>query len=174
MWFAQVEASNLILHPPATRSYDTLRDQLVRRTAVSEQCRLQQLLTAARQPLIRSSANPFYNAFRRMVLASSTSDSMSGQSYGSSEEMQTQHRRLDASRSLVMNSTTCSSSASSDHLPATGLPHFTWSPRRHREIGVLCGDYRAINHITVPDRYRFRLLGVLAFSPRPCVSPNPG
>ena len=165
---------DLILHPPATRPYDTLRDQLVRRTAVSEQCRLQQLLTAARQPLmVRSSVNPFYNAFRRMVLAS-TSDSMSGQSYGSSEEMQTLHRRLDASRSLVMNSTTCSSSASSDRLPATGLPHFTWSPRRHREIGGLCGDYRALNHITVPNCYRFRLLGVLAFSPRPCVSPNPG
>ena len=40
------EVRDLILHPPATRPYDTLRDQLVRRTAVSEQRRLQQLLTA--------------------------------------------------------------------------------------------------------------------------------
>ena len=45
----------------------------------------------------------------------------------------------NAFRSLITNSTTCSSSASSDRLPATGLPHFTWSPRRHREIGGLAG-----------------------------------
>ena len=41
------EVRDLLLHPPATRPYDTLHDQLVRRTAVSEQRRLQQLLTAA-------------------------------------------------------------------------------------------------------------------------------
>ena len=38
------EVRDLILHPPATRPYDTLRDQLVKRTAASDQRRLQQLL----------------------------------------------------------------------------------------------------------------------------------
>ena len=35
------EVRDLILHAPATRPYDTLRDQLVKRTAVSSQRRLQ-------------------------------------------------------------------------------------------------------------------------------------
>ena len=38
------EVRDLILHPPATRPYDSLRDQLVKRTAASDQRRLQQLL----------------------------------------------------------------------------------------------------------------------------------
>ena len=38
------EVRDLILHPPATRPYDTLRDQHVKRTAASDQRRLQQLL----------------------------------------------------------------------------------------------------------------------------------
>ena len=39
------EVRDLILRPPETRPYDALREQLVRRTAASEQRRLQQLLT---------------------------------------------------------------------------------------------------------------------------------
>ena len=39
------EVRDLILRPPDARPYDTLRQQLVRRTAVSEQRRLQQHLT---------------------------------------------------------------------------------------------------------------------------------
>jgi hypothetical protein len=38
------EVRDLILHPPASRPYDVLRDQLVKRTAASDQRRLQQLL----------------------------------------------------------------------------------------------------------------------------------
>ena len=38
------EVRDLILHPPATRPYDALRDQLVKRTAASDQRRLQQVL----------------------------------------------------------------------------------------------------------------------------------
>ena len=38
------EVRDLILHPPAERPYDTLRDQLIKRTAASDQCRLQALL----------------------------------------------------------------------------------------------------------------------------------
>ena len=38
------EVRDLILHPPATQPYDSLRDQLVKRTAASHQRRLQQLL----------------------------------------------------------------------------------------------------------------------------------
>ena len=38
------EVRDLILRPPVTRPYDALREQLVRRTAVSDQRRLQQLL----------------------------------------------------------------------------------------------------------------------------------
>ena len=40
------EVRDLILHPPASRPYDALCEQLVQRTAVSERRRLQQLLTA--------------------------------------------------------------------------------------------------------------------------------
>ena len=38
------EVRDLILHPPATPPYDCLRNQLIKRTAASDQCRLQQLL----------------------------------------------------------------------------------------------------------------------------------
>jgi hypothetical protein len=38
------EVRDLILHPPDTRPYDSLREQLVKRTAASDQRRLQQLL----------------------------------------------------------------------------------------------------------------------------------
>ena len=38
------EVRDLILHPPATRPYDSLCDQLVKRTAASDQRRLEQLL----------------------------------------------------------------------------------------------------------------------------------
>ena len=40
------EVRDIILHPPETRPYDFLREQLVKRTAISEQRRLQQLLTS--------------------------------------------------------------------------------------------------------------------------------
>ena len=40
------EVRDLILNPPAERSYDTLKEQLVKRTAASEQRRLQQLFNA--------------------------------------------------------------------------------------------------------------------------------
>ena len=38
------EVRDLILHPPNTRVYNSLRDQLIKRTAASDQRRLQQLL----------------------------------------------------------------------------------------------------------------------------------
>lgn len=41
-----MEVRDLILRPPAERPYDTLKEQLVKRTAESEQRKLQQLLTA--------------------------------------------------------------------------------------------------------------------------------
>ena len=40
------EVRDIILHPPETRPYDSLREQLIKRTATSEQRRLQLLLTA--------------------------------------------------------------------------------------------------------------------------------
>ena len=40
------EVRDLILNPPTERSYDTLKEQLVKRTAASEQRRLQQLFNA--------------------------------------------------------------------------------------------------------------------------------
>ena len=40
------EVRDIILRPPETRPYDYLREQLVKRTAASEQRRLQQLLTS--------------------------------------------------------------------------------------------------------------------------------
>ena len=39
------EVRDLILNPPTTAPYDCLREQLIRRTTASEQCRLQQLFT---------------------------------------------------------------------------------------------------------------------------------
>ena len=40
------EVRNLLLKPPTDNPYDALKEQLIRRRAASEQCRLQQLLTA--------------------------------------------------------------------------------------------------------------------------------
>ena len=40
------EVRDLILTPPATTPFDTLKKQLIDRTAASEQCRLQQLFHA--------------------------------------------------------------------------------------------------------------------------------
>ena len=39
------EVRDLILHPPTTHPYETLKEQLIRRTAASEQRRFQQLIT---------------------------------------------------------------------------------------------------------------------------------
>ena len=41
-----VEVRDLILALPAANAYSTLKDQLIKRMATSEQCRLQQLLNA--------------------------------------------------------------------------------------------------------------------------------
>ncbi len=41
-----VEVHDLILAPPTANAYSTLKDQLIKRMAASEQCRLQQLLNA--------------------------------------------------------------------------------------------------------------------------------
>jgi hypothetical protein len=40
------EVRDIILHPPETRPYDSLREQLIKRTATSEQRRLLLLLTS--------------------------------------------------------------------------------------------------------------------------------
>ena len=40
------EVRDLLLHPPDVRPYDVFREQLIKRTAASEQRRLQQLLTS--------------------------------------------------------------------------------------------------------------------------------
>ena len=39
------EVRDLILHPPTENPYDTLKEQLIRRTTLSEQCKLQQLFS---------------------------------------------------------------------------------------------------------------------------------
>ena len=40
-----IEVHDLILQPPAMEAYDTLKQQLILRTAALEQCRLQQLFS---------------------------------------------------------------------------------------------------------------------------------
>ncbi|KFD50073.1 hypothetical protein M513_09033 [Trichuris suis] len=45
-WEYAAEVRDLILSPPATQPYDTLKEQLTMRTTASEQRRLQQLLSA--------------------------------------------------------------------------------------------------------------------------------
>jgi len=40
------EARDLLLHPPAEHPYETLKEQLTKRTSDSEQCRIKELLSA--------------------------------------------------------------------------------------------------------------------------------
>ena len=60
------EVRDLILTPPAETPYDVLKAQLIKRTAASEQRRLQQLFSAEEFPLSYSAA---YNSWQAILRA---------------------------------------------------------------------------------------------------------
>ena len=57
------EVRDIILRPPETRPYDRLREELIKRTAISERRRLQQLLTS--EELGDRKPSPTYAAIAR-------------------------------------------------------------------------------------------------------------
>ena len=82
---------DLVLHPPETNPYDTLKEQLITRTAASEQRRLQQLFNAKKlgdrkpsqllhhmQQLLGDKANNTDATFMRELFTTTTTERTGG------------------------------------------------------------------------------------------------